>query len=156
LAKPLPFDKTFIYFLINLKTIFSTKYFNKTFWLFYWPSYLVGLITLLTKHVFYLCTYLPTKQPTYLLTYLLTYLPTYLPTDLLTYLPIIYIMLMFANVWCTKHEGIALNEVTSFLIIYDPLMSINNNPECRYCNLINFCDPHVSIAYFSCYYYKLK
>ncbi len=39
---------------------------------------------------------------------------------------------MSANVWYTKCEGIALNELTTILIIFDPLMSINDNLECGY------------------------
>jgi len=51
----------------------------------------------------------------------------------------------------TKYEGIALNELTRILIIFDPLMSINNNLECGITHSINFCDPQISIAYFGNY-----
>jgi len=69
-----------------------------------------------------LCTYLPTY-------YLLTYPPP------LTYLLIIYTMLMSSIVWYTKYEGIALNALIIVLIIFDHVMSINGNLECGYCTL---------------------
>jgi hypothetical protein len=37
------------------------------------------------------------------------------------------------NVWYTKYEGIALNELTTILIVFDPLTSINHSLECGYC-----------------------
>ncbi len=95
--------------------------------------------------MFFICVhaYLLNHQPTYIDIYLPThpstcppiYLLTYLPTHLCTYLPIIYTILMFTNVWFTKYEGIALNELIIILIIFDPLMSIKNNLECGYCTL---------------------
>jgi hypothetical protein len=109
LEKPLPFDKTFIFSWISLNIVLSKKSFNKTYWLPYWPSYIIDLTW-----------------------FLFVYISTFLPTHLLTYLPITYTMLMFANVWYTKYEGIALNELTTILITFDLLMLINNNPECGY------------------------
>jgi len=51
----------------------------------------------------------PTPSPTYPPIYLFTYLHTHL----FTYLPVIHKMLMFTNVWFTKYEIIALNELTT-------------------------------------------
>jgi len=48
LAKPLIFEKKIIFSWINLKTILSTKIFNKFFLLPYRLNYLIDLITLLT------------------------------------------------------------------------------------------------------------
>jgi hypothetical protein len=89
----------------------------------------------------YLLTCLATNLPTYVFTYIAThshisfiYLFSYLPTlHLFTYLFVSNTMLMSTNVWYAKYEGIALNELTTILIIFDPLMSINNSPECWYC-----------------------
>jgi hypothetical protein len=38
----------------------------------------------------------------------------------------------------TKYEDIALNELTTILIIFDPVMSINGNLECGYCTFDQF------------------
>jgi len=158
LAKLLSFDKKYIFSWINLKTIFSTKSFNKTFWLCYWPSYIID------SNLFFICvhTYLPSHWPTYIIiylpthaltslsTYLFTYLPTHLPIHLPTYLPIIYKMLMYTIVWYIKYESIAINELTTILIIFDPLMSIIGNLKCGYCTF-NQLLWHIGIAYFGNY-----
>jgi hypothetical protein len=89
--------------------------------------------------------YLPTHPPIHLLsTYLFTYLLTYPPT----YLPIIYMMLISTNLWSTKYEDIALNKLTTILIIFDPMMSIDDNPECGYCKFDQLLWPTWNIAYF--------
>jgi hypothetical protein len=61
-------------------------------------------------------------------------------------------MLMSTNVWYTKYEGIALNELPTILIIFDPLMSINDiTLNVGITHSIDFCDPHIGIAYFGSY-----
>jgi hypothetical protein len=60
-------------------------------------------------------------------------------------------MLMSTNVWYTKYEGIALNELTIILIIFGPLMSINDNLDVGITHSIDFCDPHIGITYFGSY-----
>ncbi len=57
---------------------------------------------------------------------------------------------MSTNVWYTKYEGIALNELTTILIVYDPLMSINDNPdhECEYCTFDQLLWPTCSYCIF--------
>ncbi len=89
----------------------------------YIPTYLA------TNLLTYLFIYLLTHPLTYLSTYLFTYLPTHPPIHLPTY----HLHdVMLANVWCTKYENMALNELTTILIIFDPLMLINGNPKCGY------------------------
>jgi hypothetical protein len=132
LAKPLIFYLKIIYFWIILKIIFSTKSFNKSFWLPYWLSYLIDLF------FNYLCTYLHT--------YILIYLPTHLP---FTHLPTYHLQnVMSTTIWYTKYDGIALNELTTILIVFDPLMSINCNLTMGIIYSIYFCDSHIDIAYF--------
>jgi len=134
LVKLLPFHKTFIFFWINLKTIFLTKYFKKTLWLPYWPSYIIDLTC-------FLFVYIPTHPPIHMPIHLFIYLPTYphvhLPTHHLH-------DVMSTNVWNTKYEGTVLNELTTILIIFDPLMLINDNLECQYYTFNQH--PYISIA----------
>ncbi len=122
MVKLLPFHKTFIFCWINLKTIFLTKSFNKTLWLPYWSSYIIDLTC-------FLFVYIPTHPPIHLPIHLFIYLPTYPHVHLPTY----HLHdVMSTNVWNTKYEGTALNELTTILIIFDPLMLINDNLECQY------------------------
>jgi hypothetical protein len=135
----MPIYKTFIFSWINLKTISLTMFFNKTFWLPYWPNYIINLtcfffVYMPTYLTVNLLTYIFTYLPTHLHVHLFIYLPTYPPTYAPTYLSF-YTILMFTNVWFTKYEGIALNELITIFIIFDPLMSIKNNLECGYCTL---------------------
>ncbi len=109
MAKFIPIGKTFIfwqiytYIWIKLKNIFSTKYFNKTF------CYPIDITTILM--------YLH-HWPNFLFIWV-------------HHLLIIYKMQLYTIIWYTKYEGIALNELTTILIIFDPLMSINGNCECK-------------------------
>ncbi len=128
-----------------------TNFFNNFFWLTYCHSYFIDLTCFLFVYVptclavylpTYLIIYAPTHPLTYLSIYLFTYPPTHSPTyapiyllthHLLTYLLIIYTMLMSINVWYTKYEGIVLSELTTISILFAPLTSTNDNPECGYC-----------------------
>jgi len=56
---------------------------------------------------------------------------------------------MYATIWYAKYDDIELNELTTILIIFDPLISINGNLNVSIVYSINFCDPHVDIAYFN-------
>jgi len=81
-------------------------------------------------------TYLPTHTlihpPILLPVHLFIYLFIYILTHLFTYLLIIYTMLMSTNVWHSKFKNITLNNLTTILIIFNPLMSINGNLACEY------------------------
>jgi hypothetical protein len=106
------------------------------------------LTCLATNLPIYVPLNLPTHPPIHLLsTYLFIYLLTYPPT----YLLIIYTMLIFVNVWYTKYEGIALNELTTILIIFDPKTSINKSLECGYYKFDQLLWPTCNIAYFDIY-----
>ncbi len=92
------------------------------------PNHLIDIITLFDL-ICFLFVYIPTCLTTNLPTYFFTYLPT--PTHLPTYH--LHDVNVCQCIWYTNYEGIAINELTTILIIFDLLMSINGNLKCGYC-----------------------
>ncbi len=118
MAKLFSFDKNFMFFLINMKITLSTKSFNKTFGLPYWPSYFIDIIFFLFVYIptYLHIAYLLTHPPIYLLTFPPTHLPTYHLHDVNVYQCMIHKQTRYYTKWLTIN-----------LIIFDPLILINDN-----------------------------